>query len=117
MSSVGVLYGFGRVFPPKTGRHVPKYTKLSAHCLTCTAPRVLKRVFDGPRGGTRENNHFTGMCCGTEAGSYLRLIDSCITQLKAQGASRTCNESKEEEDEFGGDTISVNISVTLLPVQ
>ena len=28
----------------------------------------------------------------------LRLIDSCITQLKAQGPSRTCNESKEEED-------------------
>jgi len=26
-------------------------------------------------------------------GSYLRLIDSCITQLKAQGPSRTCNES------------------------
>ena len=36
--------------------------------------------------------------CGTEAGSYLRLIDSCITQLKAQGPSRTCNESKEEEE-------------------
>ena len=36
------------------------------------------------------------MCCGTEAGSYLRLIDSCITQLKAQGPSRTCDESKEE---------------------
>ena len=36
------------------------------------------------------------MCCGTEAGSYLRLIDYCITQLKAQGLSRTCNESKEE---------------------
>ena len=34
---------------------------------------------------------------GTEAGSYLRLIDSWITQLKAQGPSRTCNESKEEE--------------------
>ena len=29
----------------------------------------------------------------------LRLIDSCITQLKAQGPSRTCNESKEEEEE------------------
>jgi len=28
-------------------------------------------------------------------GSYLRLIDSCITQLKAQGPSRTCNESIE----------------------
>ena len=48
-----------------------------------------------------KNNHFTEMCCGTEAGSYLRLIDSCITQLKAQGPSqfRTCNESKEEEEE------------------
>ena len=31
-------------------------------------------------------------CC-----SYLRRIDSCITQLKAQGPSRTCNESKEEK--------------------
>ena len=35
--------------------------------------------------------------CGTDAGSYLRLIDSCITQLKAQGPSRTCNESKEKK--------------------
>ena len=34
-----------------------------------------------------------------EAGSYLRLIDFCITQLKAQRPSRTCNESKEEEEE------------------
>ena len=40
------------------------------------------------------------MCCGTEAGSYLRLIDSCITQLKAQGPSRTCDESKEEEEDL-----------------
>ena len=38
-----------------------------------------------------------GACSGPEAGSYLTLIDSCITQLKAQGPSRTCNESKEEE--------------------
>ena len=36
--------------------------------------------------------------CGTEAGAYLRPIDSCITQLKVQGPSRTCNESKEEEE-------------------
>ena len=40
------------------------------------------------------------MCSGSEAGSYLRLIDSCITQLKAQGPSRTCNESKEEEEGY-----------------
>jgi len=36
----------------------------------------------------------------TEAGSYLRLIDFCITQLKAQGPSRTCDESKEEEEDL-----------------
>ena len=30
---------------------------------------------------------------------YLRLIYSCITQLKSQGPSRTCTESKEEEEE------------------
>ena len=38
----------------------------------------------------------------TEAGSYLRLIDVCITQLKAQGPSRTCNESEEEEEDSPG---------------
>ena len=43
--------------------------------------------------------HLTKMCCGTEAGSYLRLIDSCVTQLKAQGPFRTCNENEEEEEE------------------
>jgi len=32
---------------------------------------------------------------GSEAGSYLRRIHSCITPLEAQGPSRTCNESKE----------------------
>jgi len=40
------------------------------------------------------------MCSGSEAGSYLRLIDSCITQLKAQEPARTCNESKEEEEDY-----------------
>ena len=30
-------------------------------------------------------------------GAHLRRIDSFITQRKAQGPSRTCNESKEEE--------------------
>ena len=35
----------------------------------------------------------------TILGSYLRHTDSCITQLKAQGPSRTCNGSKEEEEE------------------
>ena len=38
-------------------------------------------------------------CSGTEAGSYWRLIDSCITQRKAQGPSRTCNKGKEDKEE------------------
>ena len=33
-----------------------------------------------------------------EVSSYVRRIDSCITQLMAQGPSRTCNESKEDEE-------------------
>ena len=36
----------------------------------------------------------------TEAGSYSRLIDSCITQLKAQAPPRTCNQSKGEKEGF-----------------
>ena len=46
-----------------------------------------------------KDKYFAEMCSGSEAGSYLRLIDSCIPQLKAQGPSRTSNESKEEEEE------------------
>jgi len=52
--------------------------------------------------GQFKNSHFTEMCSGSEAGSYLRLVDSCITQLKAQGPSRTCNERKEEEEASRG---------------
>jgi len=44
------------------------------------------------RGETRDDRQEVRVA---EAGSYSRLIDSCITQLKAQGPSRTCNESKE----------------------
>ena len=42
--------------------------------------RLLRTI--GRAGHRRENNHFTERCCGNEAGSYLRRIDSCITQLK-----------------------------------
>jgi len=44
----------------------------------------------------------TEMRCGDEAGSYLRLVDSFITELEAQRLSRTCNESKEEAEDVGG---------------
>ena len=57
--------------------------------------RIYRPIRWGGQGSCRVIG--TPMCCGTEAGSYLRLIDSCITQPKAQGPSRTCNESNEEE--------------------
>ena len=54
---------------------------------------------------TKSSQHSKGLArivpchqsCGTEAGSYLRLIDSCITQLKVQGPSRTCNEKQKRK--------------------
>ena len=30
----------------------------------------------------------------------MRLIDSCITQIEAEGPSRTCNERKEEKEKI-----------------
>ena len=48
------------------------------------------------------------MCCGNDEGSYLRMIDSCISQLEAQGPSRTCNESKEEEGEVDDPCLGVD---------
>ena len=39
------------------------------------------------------------MCSGSEAGSYLRLMNSCITQLEAQGPSRTWNEITDDDEE------------------
>ena len=35
-----------------------------------------------------ENNYFTEMCCGSEAGSYLRLIDCCRTNMANTRQSR-----------------------------
>ena len=49
--------------------------------------------------GPLKNNYFTEMCSGSEAGSYLRRVDSCVTQLKAEGPFRFYNESKEEDEE------------------
>ena len=33
----------------------------------------------------------------------MRSIDFCITQFKAQGPARTCNESKEEDEKGSND--------------
>jgi len=70
----------------------PGYESGLAHFFeTCAAGCCANRV----------TFSVTEMCCGTEVGSYLRPIDSCIAQLKAQGPSRTCNESKEERSQGG----------------
>ena len=81
-------------------------THSPTHPLTLTHSHTLMLLLEHGRHGpcqvlpsAEQNNYFTEMCYGTEAGSYLRLIDSCITQLKAPGPSRTCNEIKEEEEE------------------
>ena len=58
--------------------------------------RRNKRVFPQPPLPVKKSWH--ELACGNEAGSYLRLKDSCITQLEAQGPSRTCNKSKEERE-------------------
>jgi len=58
---------------------------------------LFKYPHEGP-GAVTGSLSVEEMRSGSEAGSYLRLIDSFITQLKAQGPSRACNESKEEEE-------------------
>jgi len=51
-----------------------------------------------------------------EAGSYLRLIDSCITQLKAQGPSMTCNTNEKEEEDLLEDVAEEKMHDGALPV-
>jgi len=71
--------------------------------LVFEAHRLLDSPDDSPAGGLVFKVEGSGcipvMCSSSEAGSYLTLIDSCITQLQAQGPSRTCNQSIEEEED------------------
>jgi len=59
----------------------------------------LESIKEGEEGGAR-NLVVAGPSLAGRV-LVLRLVDSCITELKAQGPSRTCNESKEEEEEGG----------------
>ena len=63
-------------------------------CLKCSV-----RPAAGYAGAVARFAVVDHLCCGNEKGSHLRLKDSCITQLQAQGPSRTCTESEEEEEE------------------
>jgi len=63
--------------------------RLAFHCRTTSASTVpctsRRMCYPTPCA----SYHFTEMCCANEAGSYVRLIDSCTTQLKAPGPSGT----------------------------
>jgi len=43
-------------------------------------PGLAKRELPHRYSSYCKDNYFTELCSGSEAGSYLRLIDSCITQ-------------------------------------
>ena len=78
----GVYYERGRMGHPAAGSQHPGPGPSTCH-PALPAPATAR-------------HHLRKNCGGSEAGSYLRLIDSCITRLKAQGpSSMTCNESKE----------------------
>jgi len=50
-------------------------------------------------GGRDGSNQGLPACCGYRGGLVFKVLNSCITELMAQGTSRTCNESKEEKEE------------------
>jgi len=43
--------------------------------------RTRRRRRRAEIGGGRRESYFAELCSGSEEGSYLRLIDFCITQL------------------------------------
>ena len=76
-------------------------------------------------GGPGENTYFTEMCSGSEAGSYLRLIDLCITQLdlvgvdgaRAQDRARAPPEGRGRvRADRGGEVLRLEAHPVVLPV-
>ena len=82
------IYLFSRLMSPLT-----IFSRLMSH-LTLTAVQVyalqkclgglnFSRLMRPLTFNSRPGLRCTKMCSGSEAGSYLRLIDLCITQLQA----------------------------------
>ena len=56
-----------------------KQSRVHSKLTTLAAPRG--GIFSDRYSFQFKNNYFTEMCSGSEEGSYLMLIDFCITQL------------------------------------
>ena len=65
---------------PETRNRNPKHETRNTKPEIRRAPGQRCRAIGAPQ-SQFENNCFTEMCSGSEAGSYLRLTDFCITQL------------------------------------
>ena len=79
-------------FPLESAGYVTRFVlncalESIARCKLTFGDRVVLR-----RAGAHRLAENRGVVV-TEAGLYLRRIDSCITQVKAQGPSRTCHEN------------------------
>ena len=94
-------YGAGAVFLRGSACVSTEGALLHAPCTPIESGGGRRERGRGREGGREMGTENRGVVV-TEAGSYLRLIDSCVTQLKAQGPSRTCNESKSGEEEDRG---------------
>jgi len=67
---------FARLEPPRVASHDGDRFQSTYKRLHTEANTVMRH-----NAGGSHNNYFIEMCSGSEEGSYLRLIDLCITQL------------------------------------
>ena len=73
---------------------------ISASLHLCMCASLPSCISDSPRRACHANLASDSKVTRDDPPrSYVRLIDSCITQSKAQGPSRTCTESKKEGGE------------------
>jgi len=77
---------------------------LQLHTINLSSPRTLGDFLvsrEGVGGVVNLRTTTSQKCAVVPMRARIRLTDSRITQLKAQGPSRTCNESKEEDEKTG----------------
>jgi len=98
MASVG---DWLKICPWVTSRAGGCREHLGLHAMSSASIRMMRESgmpsrFTVLRGTAHDAGQGGALPCSSAA-AYLRLIDSCIAQLKARATSRTCNESKGEE--------------------